>query len=52
MEEITYTLYTKEGYQKLVDELDYCKDVEVPAIKERLAEARSHGDRCRESSHP
>ncbi len=51
MEEITYTLYTKEGYQKLVDELDYCKDVEVPAIKERLAEARSHGDLSENSEY-
>ena len=51
MEEITYTLYTKEGYQKLVDELAYCKDVEVPEIKVRLAEARSHGDLSENSEY-
>lgn len=51
MEEIKYTLYTKEGYQKLVDELAYCKDVEVPEIKVRLAEARSHGDLSENSEY-
>ena len=51
MEEMTYTLYTKEGYQKLVDELAYCKDVEVPEIKVRLAEARSHGDLSENSEY-
>lgn len=51
MEEITYTLYTKEGYQKLVDELAYRKDVEVPEIKVRLAEARSHGDLSENSEY-
>lgn len=51
MEEITYTLYTKEGYQKLVDELAYHKDVEVPEIKVRLAEARNHGDLSENSEY-
>lgn len=36
--------YTKEGYQKLIDELDYLKNIRREEIKEALKEARSYGD--------
>ncbi len=51
MEEIKYTLYTQEGYQQLVDELAYLKEVRVPEIKIQLAEARSHGDLSENSEY-
>lgn len=51
MEEMNFTLYTKEGYQQLVDELAYLKDVRVPEIKVQLAEARSHGDLSENSEY-
>ena len=40
MAETNFTLYTKEGYQQLVDELAYLKDVRVPEIKVQLAVLR------------
>ena len=36
--------YTKEGYQALVDELDYLKTTRRAEVKEALAVARSYGD--------
>ena len=36
--------YTKEGYQALVDELDYLKTTRRAEAKEALAVARSYGD--------
>jgi len=38
------TPMTKNGYDKLLKDLDQLKKVELPAIIERVAEARSHGD--------
>ena len=38
------TPMTKNGYDKLLNELDKLKKFELPAIIERVAEARSHGD--------
>lgn len=38
------TPMTKNGYDKLLNELDQLKKIELPAIIERVAEARSHGD--------
>jgi transcription elongation factor GreA len=35
---------TKNGYDKLLNELEQLKKIELPAIIERVAEARSHGD--------
>jgi transcription elongation factor GreA len=35
---------TKEGYEKLVDELHSLKKIELPKILERLSDARSMGD--------
>ncbi|HPC34362.1 MAG TPA: GreA/GreB family elongation factor [Candidatus Absconditabacterales bacterium] len=35
---------TKEGYDKLVTELNNYKEVELPAVLERLAEAKTLGD--------
>ncbi|MDR0304743.1 MAG: transcription elongation factor GreA [Chitinispirillales bacterium] len=35
---------TKSGFDKLVEELDRFRRVELPAIIEKVAEARSHGD--------
>lgn len=49
--EMNVTLYTKEGYQQLLDELAYLKDVRVPEIKVQLAEARSHGDLSENSEY-
>ncbi|MBQ2730279.1 MAG: transcription elongation factor GreA [Clostridia bacterium] len=51
MAETNFTLYTKEGFQQLVDELAYLKDVRVPEIKIQLAEARSHGDLSENSEY-
>jgi transcription elongation factor GreA len=35
---------TREGYEKLIKELELLKKVERPAIIKKVAEARSHGD--------
>ena len=37
-------LYTKEGYQKLIDEYDYLTKVRREEIKVAIAEARAFGD--------
>ena len=37
-------LYTKEGYQKLIDEYDYLTKVKREEIKVAIAEARAFGD--------
>lgn len=37
-------LYTKEGYDKLIEELSYLKNVRREEIKEDIAVARSFGD--------
>ena len=42
MSDIRY--YTKEGLQRLKDELDQLVDVERPAISKQIAEARDKGD--------
>ena len=44
-------LYTKEGYQALLDELDNLKNVKVQENKARLAEARSFGDLSENSEY-
>lgn len=44
-------LYTKEGYQALLDELDELKNVKVQENKVRLAEARSFGDLSENSEY-
>ena len=43
--------YTKEGYQKLIDELEYLKTVRRAEIKEQLKEARSFGDLSENSEY-
>ncbi|MBQ4510132.1 MAG: transcription elongation factor GreA [Clostridia bacterium] len=43
--------YTKEGYQKLIDELDYLKNIRREEIKEALKEARSYGDLSENSEY-
>ncbi len=45
------TLYTEEGYQNLVDELQYLKDVRIPEIKVAIAEARAFGDLSENSEY-
>lgn len=45
------TLYTKEGYKALVDELDQLKNVKMPKVKEDLARARSFGDLSENSEY-
>ena len=42
MAKISY--YTKEGLQKLNDELDHLERVERPSISKQIAEARDKGD--------
>jgi len=37
-------LLTKEGFEKLQQELQYLKEVRRPQISEQIAEARSYGD--------
>ncbi len=41
---IQRTPMTREGYDRLKDELDRLKRVERPAITRAIAEARAHGD--------
>lgn len=36
--------YTKEGYQKLKDELDHLKTIERPRVSQQIADARDKGD--------
>ena len=43
--------YTKEGYQALVDELDYLKTIRRAEVKEALATARSYGDLSENSEY-
>ena len=45
------TKYTKEGYQKLIDELDYLKTARRAEIKEMLKEARAFGDLSENSEY-
>jgi len=42
MSQLSY--YTKEGLQKLKDELDHLKRVERPSISRQIGEARDKGD--------
>ena len=43
--------YTKEGYQALVDELEYLKTTRRAEVKEALATARSYGDLSENSEY-
>lgn len=43
--------YTKEGYQALVDELEYLKTTRRAEVKEALAVARSYGDLSENSEY-
>ncbi len=43
--------YTKEGYQALVEELEYLKTVRRAEVKEALATARSYGDLSENSEY-
>ena len=45
------TKYTKEGFQKLVDELEYLKSVRRAEVKEMLKEARAFGDLSENSEY-
>lgn len=45
------TIYTKEGFQKLIDELDYLKTVRRNEVKEMLKEARAFGDLSENSEY-
>ena len=44
-------LYTKEGYQALVDELKYLKGTKREEVKEAIATARSFGDLSENSEY-
>lgn len=48
---VKQTNYTKEGYQALVDELDYLKTTRRAEVKEALAVARSYGDLSENSEY-
>ena len=43
--------YTKEGYQALVEELEYLKTIRRAEVKEALATARSYGDLSENSEY-
>ncbi len=45
------TYYTEEGYQKLVDELDYLKGPKMKEVKESIAAARDLGDLSENSEY-
>jgi transcription elongation factor GreA len=45
------TKYTKEGFQKLIDELDYLKTTRRAEVKEMLKEARAFGDLSENSEY-
>lgn len=45
------TTYTKEGFQKLIDELEYLKTVRRSEVKEMLKEARAFGDLSENSEY-
>ena len=45
------TIYTKEGFQKLIDELDYLKSTRRAEVKEMLKEARAFGDLSENSEY-
>lgn len=45
------TVYTKEGFQKLQDELEYLKTVRRAEVKEMLKEARAFGDLSENSEY-
>ena len=44
-------IYTKEGYQKLIDELDYLKTIRRAEVKEMLKDARAFGDLSENSEY-
>ena len=45
------TKYTKEGFQKLIDELDYLKSTRRAEVKEMLKEARAFDDLSENSEY-
>ena len=45
------TKYTKEGFQKLIDELEYLKVTRRAEVKEMLKEARAFGDLSENSEY-
>ena len=45
------TKYTKEGFQKLIDELEYLKTTRRAEVKEMLKEARAFGDLSENSEY-
>ena len=51
LEDEKKVLYTKEGYQALLDELDELKNVKIEENKARIAEARSFGDLSENSEY-
>ena len=51
MEQTKTTRYTKEGYQALVDELNYLRGEKTEEVKKALAFARSLGDLSENSEY-
>ncbi len=51
MENSKTTKYTKEGFQALVDELNYLKCEKTEEVKQSLAQARSYGDLSENSEY-
>ncbi len=51
MENSKTTKYTKDGYQALVDELNYLKGEKTEEVKRNLAQARSYGDLSENSEY-
>ena len=51
MSKVKQMLYTQEGYQALVDELEYLKGTKRKQVKEDIATARSFGDLSENSEY-
>ncbi len=51
MEHAKTTKYTKEGYQALVDEMNYLRGEKTEEVKQALAQARSYGDLSENSEY-
>ena len=51
MNQSTTIKYTKDGYQAMVDELAYLKQVKLEEVKISIAEARSFGDLSENSEY-
>ena len=47
-----YEYMSQEGYDKLVEELRHMEQVELPQVRDAIAEARAQGDRSENFEYP